>query len=90
VTERLRARAGRLDAVVAELLAIPRAEAQRAIEGGGVLVDGRSRPKSFRLAGGERIEVDLTGARAVEPEGPPVPLFAARTSWERWRGCRRT
>jgi len=74
VTERLLARAGRLDAVVAEILAIPRAEAQRAIEGGGVLVNGRSRPKSFRLAGGERIEVDLTGARAVEPEGPPVPV----------------
>jgi 23S rRNA pseudouridine1911/1915/1917 synthase len=74
VTRRLRAQAGRLDAVIAELLHIPRAEAQRAIERGDVLVDGRARPKSFRLGGGERLEVDLAGARAIEPEGPPVPV----------------
>jgi 23S rRNA pseudouridine1911/1915/1917 synthase len=74
VTERLVASPGRLDAVVAHLLAIPRAEAQRAIATGGVLVDGRSRSKSFRLRGGERIEVDLTEARAIDREGPPVPV----------------
>lgn len=65
---------GRLDAVVARRLKIPRAEAQRAIEQGGVQVDGTPRGKSFRLSGGERIEVDLAPARALPPEGPPVDV----------------
>ncbi len=55
---------GRLDAVLAE----------RAIAAGRVLVNGVRRPKSFRLAGGERIQVDLPTAEppAPEPEGVPV------------------
>jgi len=65
---------GRLDAVLADRLRIPRAEAQRAIEQGNVQVDGRHRDKSFRLTGGERIEVDLAPARALPPEGPPVDV----------------
>jgi 23S rRNA pseudouridine1911/1915/1917 synthase len=63
-----RATPGRLDAVVAELAAVPRADVQRAIARGGVLVDGETRPKSFRLAGGERIEADLEPAAEVLPE----------------------
>ena len=39
---------GRLDAVVAAELAVPRADVQRAIEAGRVTVDGHPRPKSFR------------------------------------------
>ncbi len=66
--------AGRLDAVVAERLGVPRAEAQRAIAAGGVRVDGTPRPKSFRLRGGERVEVDLAPARIVPAEGPPVEI----------------
>ena len=66
--------AGRLDAVVASALAIPRAEAQRAIAAGGVLVDGRARPKSFPLHGGERIRVELGPVRRLEPEGPAVEV----------------
>lgn len=65
---------GRLDAVIADLLAIPRAEAQRAIAAGDVRVQGQRRPKSFRLNGGERIEVDLAEPGPLEPEGPPVVL----------------
>jgi 23S rRNA pseudouridine1911/1915/1917 synthase len=65
---------GRLDAVVAERLAIPRAEAQRAIGAGRVLVDGLPRPKSYRLIGGERVVVDLSGASELVPEGPPVQI----------------
>ena len=65
---------GRLDAVIADLLAVPRAEVQRAIAEGHVSVEGEPRPKSFRLRGGERIEVDLRDAGALEPEGPPVPV----------------
>ena len=41
-----RADAGRLDRVLAERLALPRAEVQRAIADGRVLVDGAVRPKS--------------------------------------------
>lgn len=59
---------GRLDAVVAHALGITRAEAQRAIAAGAVLVDGVVRPKSYRLAGGERVVVDLSPIRVVPPE----------------------
>jgi 23S rRNA pseudouridine1911/1915/1917 synthase len=68
------ARAGRLDRVVADRMRITRADAQRAIALSRVLVDGRSRPKSFSLAGGERISVDLSGMDDVPAEGPPVPV----------------
>ena len=61
----------RLDAVVAELPAVgTRALAERLVGGGAVLVDGRARPKSHRLSGGEELDVDVpepTGARAGRP-----------------------
>jgi 23S rRNA pseudouridine1911/1915/1917 synthase len=47
---------------------------QRAIAAGKVLVDGHARPKSFRLAGGERLEVELASAEPLAPEGPAVPI----------------
>jgi 23S rRNA pseudouridine1911/1915/1917 synthase len=65
---------GRLDAVVASLVGVPRADVQRAIAAGTVLVDGEPRPKSHRLAGGERLTVDLPDPGAVPGEGPPVPV----------------
>ena len=65
---------GRLDAVVAARLGMARADAQRAIATGGVTVDGEPRPKSHRLAGGERIEVDMPGAAELPPEGPPLEI----------------
>ncbi|HEY7283018.1 MAG TPA: RluA family pseudouridine synthase [Actinomycetota bacterium] len=65
---------GRLDAVLAQALGVPRADVQRAIEAGRVAVDGRPRPKSFRLDGGERIDVELAGAIDVPAEGDPVPV----------------
>jgi 23S rRNA pseudouridine1911/1915/1917 synthase len=74
VSESFEALPGRLDAVVAVRLGVPRAEVQRAILAGGVLVDGSPRAKDHRLAGGERIEVDLAPATALEPEGPPLDL----------------
>jgi 23S rRNA pseudouridine1911/1915/1917 synthase len=73
VPESFVAEPGRLDIVVAQRLAVPRAEAQRAIAEGRVLVDGRELPKSHRLVGGERIEADI-GAEELPAEGPPVPL----------------
>jgi len=67
-------RPGRLDAVLSNLLGLPRADVQRAIAQGRVRVDGVPRPKSFRLGGGERIEADLDepGELAPEPGGVPV------------------
>jgi 23S rRNA pseudouridine1911/1915/1917 synthase len=68
---------GRLDTVAAERLGIPRAEVQRAIVEGRLVVDGRERAKSFRVAGGETIEVQLRAAGDIEPEpGPLRVLFA--------------
>lgn len=65
---------GRLDAVVAVRLGMTRAEAQRAIAEGRVVVDGLARPKSFRLEGGERVSVDLEGFGELEAEGPPLDV----------------
>jgi 23S rRNA pseudouridine1911/1915/1917 synthase len=67
---------GRLDAIVAQRVGIPRAEVQRAIVEGRVLVDDRVRPKAFRLAGGERIDVELRSPGDLVPEpGPLAVLF---------------
>lgn len=60
--------------MVASVLRIPRARAQRAISTGGVTVDGESRPKSFRLIGGERVAVELADAHELEPEDVPVEV----------------
>jgi 23S rRNA pseudouridine1911/1915/1917 synthase len=72
MAEGFEASPGRLDVVVAERLGVKRADAQRAIAAGDVTVDGTARPKSFRLAGGERVVVDLRPAGEVPGEGPPV------------------
>ncbi|HVH52766.1 MAG TPA: RluA family pseudouridine synthase, partial [Actinomycetota bacterium] len=74
MAEEFDATAGRLDAVVADRLSLTRAEAQRAITGERVRVDGLLRPKSHRLAGGERVSVDLAGMGDVPPEGPSVEV----------------
>jgi len=65
---------GRLDRVAADRLGLPRADVQRAISEGRLLVDGRQRPKSFPLSGGEWVTVDLSGWRDIPPEPPPVPI----------------
>lgn len=69
-----RARPGRLDRVVADHLEVPRAEVQRAIAAGRVMVDGRARPKSFLLAGGELVAADVSAGEEIRPEGPPVEV----------------
>jgi 23S rRNA pseudouridine1911/1915/1917 synthase len=51
-----------------------RAEAQRLIEAGRVLVDGSARPKRHLLAEGERVEVRPTPAPASELVPEEVPL----------------
>ena len=65
---------GRLDAVLTALTGVARADMQRTIAAGGVRVDGQERPKSFRLHGGERLEVDLDAHAAQAPTGPSVPI----------------
>jgi 23S rRNA pseudouridine1911/1915/1917 synthase len=60
----------RLDEVVAELAGVSRAAAARWIADGRVLVDGRPRPKSWRLRGSVAVEVDRP---AADDGGPPVP-----------------
>lgn len=74
MTESFRADAGRLDVVLAARLSIARADAQRAIAAGGVLVEGTPRDKSYRLSGGERVDVDLEPASRLPHEGPPLEL----------------
>jgi 23S rRNA pseudouridine1911/1915/1917 synthase len=74
VIERFEAGPGRLDAEVASRLGIARAQAQRAIALGAVRVDGVVRPRSHRLSGGERIDVDLAPVLELAAEGPPLEL----------------
>lgn len=54
-----------------------RAAAERAVER-GALVDGRARPKSYRLEGGESIEL----GEPEEPPAPPPAGPAARVVWQ--------
>jgi 23S rRNA pseudouridine1911/1915/1917 synthase len=68
VKETFIAEPGRLDVVVAARLAVPRADVQRAIASGSVLVDGHTRPKSFRLSGGERVDVQLHSDEVLQPD----------------------
>jgi 23S rRNA pseudouridine1911/1915/1917 synthase len=65
---------GRLDIVVTEATGRRRADVQRAIVAGEVTVDGRVRAKSFRLAGGETIELHVSDPGVLEPEGPALPV----------------
>jgi 23S rRNA pseudouridine1911/1915/1917 synthase len=61
----------RLDRFLAGLSEIgSRAVAERLLSGGGVLVDGRVRPKSHKLGGGEELEFEPPAARSsiLEPQ----------------------
>ena len=72
--ERFVAERGRLDAVLARLSGLARADVQRAIASDLVTVDGVVRNKSFALAGGEVLEMGIQSAALLEPEGPAVPV----------------
>ena len=53
-----------------------RAAAERLLASGRVRVDGEARPKSYRLEGGETLELDLPERRetALEPEEVPLRI----------------
>jgi 23S rRNA pseudouridine1911/1915/1917 synthase len=66
----------RLDRVLAGRPEVAtRAAAERLIGEGAVAVDGRARPKSHRLEGGELVEVELPREATLAPE--PLPLRLA-------------
>ncbi|NLT58839.1 MAG: RluA family pseudouridine synthase [Clostridiales bacterium] len=64
----------RLDLLVAECTGNSRAEAQRLIEGGGVLVNGRRRPKNHRVAEGDLLSISLPDQIALEVLPEDIPL----------------
>lgn len=65
----------RLDRFLAELPEIgSRAVAERLVRDGAVLVDGRARPKSHRLEGGEELELERPPARPSELEPEEMDL----------------
>jgi len=66
----------RLDQFLAEPLG-SRARAQRLIDAGAVLVDGRLRPKRHPLRGGERVEVDEQPLSAPVTEADPAAFEIA-------------
>ncbi|HZT46090.1 MAG TPA: RluA family pseudouridine synthase [Gaiellaceae bacterium] len=61
----------RLDRFLAELPEVgSRAAAERLLAAGSVLVDGQRRPKSYRLAGGEEVDVEAAPAPAAAEDEP--------------------
>jgi 23S rRNA pseudouridine1911/1915/1917 synthase len=69
-------RAGqRLDAWLASTLGVPRAEAQRLVDGGLVVVEGSRRRKSHPVSAGDLIEVDRPVACRVAAD---LPTFEVR------------
>jgi 23S rRNA pseudouridine1911/1915/1917 synthase len=67
-----RERAGeRLDVFVGGAAGVSRAAAQRLIDAGHVLVDGRPRAKRHAVAAGERVSVRPV-EQAPEPAAPPA------------------
>ena len=66
----------RLDQFLAEPLG-SRARAQRLIDAGSVLVDGRLRPKRHPLRGGKRVEVDEQPLSAPVTEADPAAFEIA-------------
>jgi 23S rRNA pseudouridine1911/1915/1917 synthase len=71
------AQAGRVDLAVAAAAGISRAHAQRLIGDGRALVDGRQRRSSDRLAGGERLSVQLSAPADPTLEAESIPLRIA-------------
>lgn len=67
----------RLDAWLAATLGVARAEAQRLVDGGSVVVGGTPRRKSHALSAGDLIDVDRP---VPAPGDAPLPPFAVR--WE--------
>jgi 23S rRNA pseudouridine1911/1915/1917 synthase len=66
---------GRLDRLLAQRPEIAsRAAAERLLAAGLVAVDGKPRPKSHRLEGGEEVAVELPQRSALEPEIIDVPI----------------
>jgi len=74
VKRTVEAEEGRLDAVVARITGVPRADVQRAIASGAVHVDGVPREKSYRLRGGELLTIEIEADAPLDAEGPPVPI----------------
>ena len=69
----------RLDRFLTEIEGVgSRSAAERLLAEGKVLVDGAARPKSHRLEGGERVEVEL-GPRPAGLAPEPIEL---RIAWE--------
>lgn len=69
--------AGRVDLAVSAVAGISRAHAQRLIGDGRALVDGARRRSSDRLAGGERVAVELSAPPDATLAAESIPLSVA-------------
>ena len=68
----------RLDRFLASLPEVgSRAAAERLVEEGAALVDGRKRPKSHRLEGGEKLELEVSESVETELQAEDLPLRIA-------------
>ncbi len=68
----------RLDRFLASLPEVgSRAAAERLLEEGAALVNGSPRPKSYRLEGGEEVELEVVESAATELQAEELPLRIA-------------
>jgi 23S rRNA pseudouridine1911/1915/1917 synthase len=75
------ARGARLDAWLGQALeSASRSAVARLIDSDRVTIDGRSKPRSFRLAGGEHVVVEQTEARPVAPAAVEATIVFADDS----------
>ena len=67
----------RVDAFVAEKTELTRSAAARLIEGGRVLLDGKSIPKNYKMRKGDVLEIELPEPTAAEaaPENIPIDVI---------------
>lgn len=64
----------RLDLAAARLIGVSRSEAQRLIEGGHIVVDGRPSRASVRLSSGQMVSVTMPDLTPSRLEAEPIPL----------------
>ncbi len=65
----------RLDVAVARGAGVTRSQAARLIDDGAVRVSGKTRPRSYRVQAGERLEIELPAEPMPPgPEDIPVPV----------------
>lgn len=74
----------RIDAAIARLTGLSRAEVQRLIDTGDVLLDGNPVAKSVRLRAQSILEINIPTPRTVAPRGEMSPSLSSTRMGISW------